>query len=103
MKPTLILAHVALITGIPAAVITGPRRSLRVVRARYIALAALHQAFPCWSLGDLARAVGRHDHSTAVHALQQYEILRNQRPSFRATADEILADLFLRQPITNNL
>ena len=88
-SPEEIIAEVAVITGVPAPAITGPRRTTRITWARFLAVAAIHQTHSWWSLRDLANQVNRTDHATASHALQRFHALVNSNHEFRQLATEL--------------
>jgi chromosomal replication initiation ATPase DnaA len=81
-----IIGEVAVATGIPAPAITGCRRTDGIVFARFLAVAAIRQAFPHMSLVELAEAVGRRDHGTAHNALRQFQNLCKTSPHFLSVA-----------------
>lgn len=89
LSPSEIIGQVACVTGVPAAAITGPRRTNAVTLARFLCIAAIRKAWPHFSLSELAASVGRSDHGTAIHSLRQFQNLADQDPTFRAQAAEL--------------
>lgn len=83
------LAAVASVTGATVDEITGQRRTNRITRARYLAMAAITQANPHWSLLDVSGVVGKADHSTIYHGLCRYRELYETDPHFRTLAESL--------------
>ena len=73
MKPelTAIFQAVSIASGIPISAIRGRRRTRVCVWARFAAAVLIWERFPWWSLGQIAQAIGRADHGTAMHALNR--------------------------------
>lgn len=84
-----VLARVATVTGLPAAVITGPRRTQRVAYARFLAVWMLHRELPNWTNEDIALAVGARDPGMAHHALRRVPELAEQDNEFRVMLAEL--------------
>lgn len=84
MAPTLngIFEAVSLASGIPVAAIRGRRKTQSVAYARFVIVYLVHQAFPWWSLAELAAAIGRTDHGTALHALGRARTLQHRDRAF---------------------
>lgn len=87
-SPESIIAEVALITGVPAPVITGTRRTSRVVWARWLAIAAIRKSFNWLSLQDIGDVMNR-DYTSISYALKQIPSLLETSPTFRALAREL--------------
>ena len=71
MKPSTIITQVSRASGVPVAAILGKRRSMRVVRARHVAMWAIRER-----LGLTYVAIGalfNRDHSSCVHAVHRIE------------------------------
>ena len=88
-SPSEIIGQVACVTGVTAAAITGKRRTKAVVFSRFLAIAAIRQTWPQFSLSELAAAVGRDSHGTATNALAQFEVLKRDDPTFRRLAIQL--------------
>lgn len=90
-KPTNteILDTVAAITGATVAEIVGRSRTNRIARARYLAMAAITNANPHWSLLDVSGVVGKADHSTIYHGLCRYRELYETDAHFRNMAQSL--------------
>lgn len=71
MSPETIISEVALLTGVPVAAITGRSRTATVVQARFLAIAAIREAFAWWPLDDLA-AVFHRTRGSMVNALTRH-------------------------------
>ncbi len=73
MKPELISIFEAVsnASGIPISAIRGRRRTRVCVWARFAAAVLIWERFPWWSRGQIAQAIGRTDHGTAIHALNR--------------------------------
>ena len=84
-----IIAEVACLTGVPAPAITGPRRADRICFARFLTVAAIRQAYPRFSLRDIAECVGRTDHGTTINALRRFSDLCHTDRHFRANAQAL--------------
>ena len=84
MTPQAIIAEAARISSLPVETITGPGRTQLHAWARFIAIREINRRCPWFSLGQLAGWVGRKDHGTALHALDQYDRLTYQNGAFRA-------------------
>ena len=84
MVPTLnsIFEAVSLASGIPVAAIRGRRKTQAVAYARFVIVYLVRQAFPWWSLAELAAAIGRSDHGTALHALGRARALQHRDRTF---------------------
>lgn len=67
-----ILTAVSHETGIPIAAIRGPGRTQAVCRARWMVMLLLPAH---WSYAEIAAAVGRKDHGTAMHGIRMAEWL----------------------------
>lgn len=89
LSPGEIIGQVACATGVTAAAITGNRRTNAIVFARFLAIAAIRQAWPQFSLEELSNAVGRRDHGTAINALRQFENLSTTDPEFLSYATQL--------------
>lgn len=61
------------------------------VRVRKAICYALHLRHPELSLARIAEAVGRHDHTTACHALQTAARLYPRHDDFKALVDALVA------------
>jgi chromosomal replication initiation ATPase DnaA len=88
MSPETIIGEVACITGIPVAAITGRTRTTATVHARFLAIAAVRQAFAWWSLTDIGHAFHR-DHGTITHALTRHRDLLSSDPAYQQHATEL--------------
>jgi chromosomal replication initiation ATPase DnaA len=77
-------------TGITPEQIMGKRRTDRIVYARHMTIAVLHIKFPRWSLTDLAEAVNRADHGTAINAIKRATERARVDKSYRASIRRIL-------------
>lgn len=84
-SPESIIGDVAEITGVPAPAILGRRRTTAVLHARYLAIAALRQAFGWWAVADIAAHV-RKDRGSAVNALRNHQRLICENGEYRAFA-----------------
>lgn len=93
MSPEEIIGEVATITGVPAPAITGRRRTVRVVRARYLAIAAIQGAYSDWSLQTLG-ALFRRDHTTVIHARRAHVTLLHSDPSYQSLARQVCRSIF---------
>ena len=84
MPPTLkhIFEAVSRASGIPVAAIRGRRRTQAVAHARFVIVYLVKQVFPWWSLAELAAAIGRKDHGTALHALGRARALQHRDRGF---------------------
>ncbi|WP_337846223.1 helix-turn-helix domain-containing protein [Sphingomonas sp.] len=79
---------VAAETGIGVAEIVGDRRYQRLVRAR-AAVAWVARKTSDRTLHQIARALGRTDHTTVRQMLRKAEQLRAADPAFRAMTDRV--------------
>lgn len=70
-NPEIIIAEVAEITGVPVAAITGRRRTMRIYRARVLAVAAVRKAKQHWPLVEVGDVFNR-DHSAVIHAMHRH-------------------------------
>lgn len=59
----------AVVYGVTYAEVMSMRRAVPLPQARFAAMLALHRKH--WSTPQLARAVGRDDHTTAMHGLKR--------------------------------
>lgn len=89
LSPSEIIGQVACVSGVTAPAITGGRRTSAVCRARFLAVAAIHEVWPWFSMYELAAAVGRGDHGTAVNAIRQTQRLMSTDTEFRAQAEAL--------------
>lgn len=73
-RPTMaaIKRAVAAATGVSVNELTSQRRTMRIVRARYIAI-ALSSRLAGQSSGTIGKAFGDRDHSTILHALHRMQ------------------------------
>jgi chromosomal replication initiation ATPase DnaA len=90
-----IIGDVACATGVPAPAITGSTKTRPVVSARYLAIAAIRLAFPCYSQAIIALAFERTCPSTITKALQRYCNLYEKNREFRTIARELNLPPFL--------
>lgn len=77
-------------TGITPEQIMGRRRTARISDARHMVIAILHIQFPEWSLQDLADAVRRKDHVSAIHALKRIRKLVSTNPDYKKRMQRVL-------------
>ena len=84
-----IIGDVACVVGVPAAHVASRRHTVAAQWARFLSIAAIRKAYPFQSLKDLAMAVGRKDHGTAIHALKRFDHLVKTSPDFRALASDL--------------
>jgi len=77
-------------TGISPEQIMGKRRTARISDARHMVIAVLHIQFPEWSLQDLADAVKRTDHCSALHALRRIRKLVSTRPEYQRRMQRVV-------------
>lgn len=91
MTVTEIIERVATLTGIPADVITGPKRTELVCRARFLAAWGIRQKYPYLPLIEIAYPLGRIEHGFTIHALKRAEQLMSD-PHFKAMADQLTAN-----------
>ena len=78
MSPTEIIQAAAEVTGVTPASITSPRRTPAAVNARTVAVALIRQNYPGLSVLEIAEAVGRICHGSALHHLR-----RSSRPEIQ--------------------
>jgi len=78
------------VTGIPWHIAATNRRTPSVVRARWVMLYCLESLFPWMSNQEMARAVNRTCHGTAMHGLKQAHELYFTDKSFREQIDAVL-------------
>lgn len=83
MTPDEIISAVAEATGVPVGAITGKRRTGGVVTAKTMATALLREAFPWWSLPDLAKMMGRRTHGNVMHHLKRHRDMMETDSSYR--------------------
>lgn len=96
MTPEQIIREVAAVTRLLPAQITGPRRTNRICRARFLAIAAIRHAFPRFTLKDIADAIGRKDHCTISHAERAHRKLMKKDPSYVEDAKAVVRRLFVK-------
>ena len=94
MTPEEIIGEVALVTGVPAPAITGRRRNKYIVHARFLAMAAVREAFGWWSLQMTADFFHREDHGTIINARARHLELLKTDPIYKAHATQIRRHLF---------
>jgi hypothetical protein len=86
-----VIAAVARDAGISVSVLVSATRVLSVARARYVAMALLRSRGI--ALTTTARLLGRKDHATVSHGLNQVEA----HPELKAAFDRLHAELFGNQ------
>jgi chromosomal replication initiation ATPase DnaA len=96
MTPEDIIAEVVLVTGIPAPVITGKRRSKRITQARFLAAAAIREVYDWWTLETTAKFFNRLDHGTIANARRRHLELLKSDLEYKALATQICRNLFAR-------
>jgi len=89
MTTTAIIETVANVTGIPARVILGKRRTDIVCHARFMAVEAISAAMPWMSLQNVAEAVGKRQHGMTNHAQCRHREWMVARPEYAATFREV--------------
>lgn len=77
-----ILGAVSATSGIPLDAIRGQGKTRSLVYARYIIVRLLNEACPWLSLSELAAAIGRTNHGSALHALGQARSLPHRDKVF---------------------
>ncbi len=93
-----IIQHIAEVFEIPPPAISGKIKTRRVMWARWMAVKALYYYFDWWPLVDLARAVGKKDHSQALHSMRRFDEFYANDAGFKKLADQIFGDLFQTAP-----
>jgi chromosomal replication initiation ATPase DnaA len=78
-------------TGVTPEEIMSKRRTARISNARHMVIAMLHIQFPSWSYPDLADAVKRKDHGTAMYAVKRIRILVETKPAYKAAMQRVMA------------
>jgi chromosomal replication initiation ATPase DnaA len=94
MTPEDIIGEVALVTGIPAPAIMSRRRTMSVCQARFIAIAAIRQEFPWWSLESTAAFFRRREHCTIINARKRHRDLLQTDSNYKALATQVCQNLF---------
>jgi hypothetical protein len=61
------------ITGVPVADIVGPRRTLKLVRTRQIAMYYAKRYCPHLTYQEIGRRMGARDHTTIIHGVRKIE------------------------------
>lgn len=84
--------------GTGEAEIYGREKSKPLQRARFAAYWVLRTRFPRLSHPQVAKTMGRCDHSTAIYNFRMAENLRGRDEDFRARTDALLADLPIDPP-----
>ena len=79
-----ILYSVSAASGIPVAALRGQGRTRGAAYARFIAVLILHENCRWLSLAELAAAIGRKDHGSALHALSRARSLPHHDAAFAA-------------------
>lgn len=93
MSPEEIIGEVALISGIPAPAITGRRRTNRIARARYLAIAAIQSAYSDYTLETVGE-IFRRDHNTIAHASRRHRQLLKTDHSYQTIARQVCRSIF---------
>nr|WP_232629114.1 helix-turn-helix domain-containing protein [Methylobacterium sp. Leaf118] len=68
-----VIAEVASAFDVSYAEVVGPRRSARIVAARWACIDAVHRLKPLMSLPEIGRRFGDRDHTTILHAIRKME------------------------------
>ena len=92
-SPEEIIGEVAVITGVPAPAITGRRRTVPVVRARFLAIAAIMGAYSDWSLQSVG-ALFQRGHDTVINARRGHLTLLNTDPVYQMHARQVCRAVF---------
>ena len=80
--------------GLDRDTLTSNSRSRRIVRARQIAWYSMSRNCPHISYPQMARMLGRSDHSTAIHGVHVVQNMVNRDAEFSAMVDRIERDAF---------
>lgn len=86
-----IVKKAARLAGVASTRIYTSDRDRPVNRARKAVCFVLHRRYPDLSLGNIAMAVGRVDHTTAHHAIRTAKSLYQRGGSFKTFVDELEA------------
>ena len=81
--PEQIIAAVASVTGVSPRLITSRRRTPRVVRARMLAVAMIHQIKSWWTQNQIAACFNFKGHSSVIHSLQRHQECAASLPEYR--------------------
>lgn len=92
-SPEDIIAEVALLTGVPAPAIIGRRRPVTVVRARFLAIAAIQAAYSDWSLQAVGALFNR-GHDTIINARDRHRQMLKTDPSYQRVARQVCRSIF---------
>ena len=96
MNPEQIIEAVGNITGLPALAITGRRRTDRICKARFLAIAAIRHAYPAFTLQETADIIGRKDHGTVAHAMLTHRELLATDLAYLENAKRVVRTLFVK-------
>jgi len=81
--PESIIATVASVTGVSPQLITGSRRSPRVIRARTLAVAMVHQIKSWWTQKQIAACFNYKTHASVIHTLHRHDWWQRSLPEYR--------------------
>lgn len=76
--------------GIDEADIIAPTRKATVVRARHVAMVAVHAVYPEVHLTDIGAAFGARTHCSVIHAIESVTALTDTEPDFAAEVEVIV-------------
>ena len=82
--------------GVTAELLKGKRRFGSIVQPRQVAMWLVKTTFPNTSWRYIGWAIGRRDHSTAIHAVQTIEDYRETDRRMRDKTDKLL-NLYTRE------
>ena len=85
-----VLKCVTKITGVSLLNLKGPRRGAEFARPRQLAYLLLRTFCPSRSLPDIARAVGKLDHTTVIHGIKKARERVGKDPDYRALYNKIV-------------
>jgi len=88
----LVQSRVAAAHHVPVAAMRSPRRRPDWVEARHVAMYLAYATVPNASLPMIARAFGKFDHTTALHAVRKIERRMAQDPAYAARIRNLQED-----------
>ncbi|MEN9616405.1 MAG: hypothetical protein RL022_1827, partial [Chloroflexota bacterium] len=83
-----VLAAISAVFGVDEAMLSGPGRSRDVTLARHAAMYVMREQLDM-SLSEIARHLGRRDHTTVMHAVARIGSLRQDDPNLDQMITEI--------------
>lgn len=93
LSPEEIITEVALLSGVPAPAITGSRRATPITRARFLAIAAVREAYSDWPLQAVGHLFNR-CHGTIANALIRHSTLLKTDRRYHYLAKQVCRSIF---------